>query len=251
MFRPCIDLHEGRVKQIVGGSLRDDGAGLQTNFVADHDAGWFAARFRDDALKGGHVIQLGPGNDAAARLALRTFPYGLQLGGGVTPTNAAGWLEAGASHVIVTSYLFDGPRFDRARLAELVATVGAARIVIDLSCRRVDDNYVVHTNRWQTATDAIVSAALLDELAESCAEFLVHGVDVEGLQSGVDRQLVEALGRWTTRPTTYAGGARALDDLTFVSSHGLDLTYGSALDIFGGSLAYDAVVAASRALPAR
>jgi phosphoribosylformimino-5-aminoimidazole carboxamide ribotide isomerase len=248
MFRPCIDLHDGQVKQIVGGSLRDDGEGLLTNFVADHDSAWFAARFRDDGLRGGHVIQLGPGNTDAARLALATFPGGLQLGGGVTPANATEWLDAGASHVVVTSFLFDGARFARDRLAALVEQVGAARLVIDLSCRRLGDHYVVHTNRWQTATDAVLSPALLDELAPLCAEFLVHGVDVEGLQIGVDRALVELLGQWSPRPTTYAGGARSLDDLRFVTKHGLHLTFGSALDIFGGPLPYAEVVAASHAL---
>jgi phosphoribosylformimino-5-aminoimidazole carboxamide ribotide isomerase len=250
VFRPCIDLHEGRVKQLVGGTLTDAGAGLRTNFVAEHDAAWFAARFRDDGLRGGHVIQLGPGNEAPARRALAAHPGGLHLGGGVTPANAAGWLDAGASHVIVTSFLFDGPRLDRDRLAAVRTAVGRGRLVLDLSCRRVGDDYVVHTDRWQTPTDAVLSAALLDELAGSCAEFLVHGVDVEGLRGGVDRDLVEQLGRWAPIPTTYAGGARSLDDLELVAAHGLHLTYGSALDLFGGDLPYADVVAASRRLAA-
>lgn len=250
MFRPCIDLHEGRVKQIVGGTLTDAGAGLRTNFVAEQDAAWFAARFRDDGLAGGHVIQLGPGNADAARRALAAFPGGLQLGGGVTPANAGAWLDAGASHVIVTSFLFDGPRLDRGRLAALRAAVDRSRLVLDLSCRRVDDRYVVHTDRWQTPTDAVLSPELLEELAGSCVEFLVHGVDVEGLRGGVDRALVERLGRWAPLPTTYAGGARSLDDLAFVAGHGLHLTFGSALDLFGGDLPYADVVAASRRLAA-
>ena len=245
MFRPCIDLHDGRVKQIVGGTLTDDEASLRTNFVAEHDSAWFAEMFRADGLHGAHVIQLGPGNTAAARLALAAFPGGMQLGGGVTPDNARGWIDDGASHVIVTSYLFAGPKLDRARVAAMRAAVGRERLVIDLSCRRVGDHYVVHTNRWQTPTDAVVSARLLDELASSCAEFLVHGVDVEGLRGGMDETLLGCLSQWSPLPLTYAGGARSLDDLALATRLGVHVTFGSALDIFGGTLAYRDVVAAA------
>jgi len=248
VFRPCIDLHEGHVKQLVGGTLTDDGA--TTNFVADQPAGWFASRFRDDGLVGGHVIKLGPGNDEAARQALAAYPGGLQVGGGINADNAVEWLEAGASHVIVTSWLFDGPTLDPDRLAALVAAVGRERLVLDLSCRRRGDEHVVVTDRWQTFTDLVVSPDALEDLAGHCAEFLVHGVDVEGLAQGIDTDLVQLLAASSPIPTTYAGGARALDDLSLVERLGggrIDLTIGSALDLFGGhGVRYDDVVAWNR-----
>lgn len=237
MFRPCIDLHEGRVKQIVGGTLAD-GADPTTNFVADQGSEWFADRFRADGLAGGHVILLGPGNEHAARAALAAYPGGLQVGGGVTADNAEAWLDAGASHVIVTSWLFVDGRLDDGRLDRLQAAVGRDRLVLDLSCRRRDDRYVVVTDRWQTFTDVAVDGPTLAELEHRCAELLVHGVDVEGLAQGIDIELVERLGALVTVPCTYAGGARSLDDLDRVEELGrgrLDLTIGSALDLFGGS----------------
>lgn len=237
MFRPCIDLHQGRVKQVVGGSFAEDDDAPTTNFVADQDAGWFARRFRDDGLEGGHVIMLGPGNEDAARLALATYPGGLQVGGGITADNAARWLEAGASHVIVTSWLFPDGGLDQARLDRLEAEVGRDRLVIDLSCRRRGDDYLVVTDRWRTFTDVVVDRATLTALAEHCAEYLVHAVEVEGLSRGIDTELVRRLAAAVTIPTTYAGGARSLDDLALVDELGagrLDLTIGSALDLFGG-----------------
>lgn len=239
-FRPCIDLHAGKVKQIVGGTLRDgSGEGPVENFVAREGAGWFARRFRDDGLVGGHVIRLGSGNDEAAREALAAWPGGLQLGGGIDPRNAADWLEAGASHVIVTSWLFDAEaRLSRRRLREIVAAVGARRLVIDLSCRRAGAAWQVAMNRWQTLTDLPLTPGVLDELAEHCAEFLVHAADVEGLCRGIDRELVEMLGSWGRLPLTYAGGAASLDDVRLVEEAGggrVDVTVGSALDLFGGS----------------
>jgi len=238
MFRPCIDLHEGKVKQIVGGTLQDGGAGLRTNFVADRPASWYAALYRQDGLTGGHVIQLGPGNEAAAREALAAYPGGLQLGGGVNAQNARGWLEAGASHVIVTSYVFHEGRVDEERLAALVKAVGRERLVLDLSCRKKGEAYYIVTDRWQKWTQEQLGPALMERLAGSCAEFLVHAVDVEGLCRGIDEELVVALSRWSPVPVTYAGGAKSLADLERVTelSHGrVDLTIGSALDIFGGS----------------
>ncbi len=238
-FRPCIDLHDGRVKQIVGGTLRDDAVGLRTNFESEHPAEWFAARYRDDALTGGHVIKLGPGNDDAARAALAAYPGGLQLGGGITAENAGVWLEAGASQVIVTSWLFDSTgHFLAERLDALVNVVGRERLVIDLSCRSDGEGWVVAMNRWQTRTELALDAATLAQLAASCAEFLIHAADVEGKCEGIDARLVEFLGRHATIPVTYAGGARSLDDLAEVerlSAGRVDLTIGSALDLFGGS----------------
>lgn len=237
VFRPCIDLHQGQVKQIVGGTLGDN-PDPTTNFVATQGSGWFAARFRDDQLGGGHVIMLGPGNEGAARAALATYPGGMQIGGGITAANATGWLEAGATHVIVTSWLFPEGRLDERRLDQLVAVVGRERLVIDLSCRRRGDDYLVVTNRWQTFTDVTVDGPTIAGLTDRCAELLVHGVDVEGLSQGIDADLVERLGTLVTVPTTYAGGARSLHDLDLVERLGqgrLDLTIGSALDLFGGT----------------
>lgn len=237
MFRPCIDLHEGRVKQIVGGTLEAPARGLQTNFVSDQSAAWFAELYRRDGLTGGHVIMLGAGNDTEARAALAAYPGGLQIGGGITATNARGWLAAGASHVIVTSWVFRDGRVDRERLAELVRVAGRERLVLDLSCRKRDGQYFVVTDRWQKFTQVTLSAATLETFAGSCAEFLVHAVDVEGLCRGIDGELVAQLGRWSPIPVTYAGGANSIADLEAVTQLGqgkVDLTIGSALDIFGG-----------------
>ncbi len=238
-FRPCIDLHNGQVKQIVGGTLRDDGRGLRENFVSTEPPAAFARRYRDDALPGGHVIKLGPGNDEAALAALAAWPGGLQIGGGLHLDNAVQWLDVGASHVIITSWLFDAAgRFLPERLDALVARVGASRLVIDLSCRRVADGWVVAMNRWQTLTDLAVTPATLDRLADSCAEFLIHAADVEGLCGGIDADLVRLLGGWAGRPLTYAGGVASLDDVRLVedlSGGTVDVTVGSALDLFGGA----------------
>jgi phosphoribosylformimino-5-aminoimidazole carboxamide ribotide isomerase len=235
MFRPCIDLHEGKVKQIVGGTLGD--TGLRTNFVSEQSAAWFAELYRCDRLFGGHVIMLGAGNDAEARAALKTFPGGLQIGGGINSENARGWLEAGASHVIVTSWVFRAGRVDWARLDELVKTIGNEKLVLDLSCRKRGEDYFVVTDRWQKFTELVVNAETLEKLSAFCAEFLIHAVDVEGLCRGIDGELVEKLGQWSPIPVTYAGGASSLADLELVTQLGggkVDLTIGSALDIFGG-----------------
>jgi phosphoribosylformimino-5-aminoimidazole carboxamide ribotide isomerase len=248
MFRPCIDLHEGKVKQIVGGTLGD--AGPRTNFVSDRSAAWFAALYKRDGLTGGHVIQLGPGNETEARAALAAFPGGLHLGGGVNVQNARSWLEAGASHIIVTSWVFREGRVDWERIGELVKTVGRDRLVLDLSYRQRGGNYVVVTDRWQKFTEVAITLETLKKLAGSCSEFLVHAVDVEGLCHGIDRELVKKLGQWAPIPTTYAGGANSLADLEEVTQLGrgkVDLTIGSALDIFGGTgVKYDEVVKFNR-----
>lgn len=236
LFRPCIDLHQGQVKQIVGGSLNDQGA--DTNYVSPHDAAYYAELYRREKLTGGHVIALGPGNKEQALKALAAWPQGLQFGGGVNADNAAEFIEAGASHVIVTSYLFEGGQFSWQRLENIKAAVGAERLVLDLSCRRADNGWQIATDRWQTVTELAVNAQTLSELSNHCAEFLIHAADVEGLQGGIDESLVELLGKHCSIPVTYAGGARSLDDLRLVkklSNGGVDLTIGSALDIFGGS----------------
>jgi phosphoribosylformimino-5-aminoimidazole carboxamide ribotide isomerase len=250
MFRPCIDLHEGRVKQIVGGTLSDDAARLRTNFVSSRSSAYYADLYQRDGLTGGHVILLGPGNEAAATEALRAFPGGMHLGGGVNIDNACQWLDLGASHVIVTSWVFRDGVLDHERLNTLVQTVGQKRLVLDLSCRRRDDEYFVVTDRWQKFTSLKVDAATLEGLAQHCDEFLIHAADVEGLCQGIDEELVERLGAASPIPTTYAGGAKSLADLETVERLGkgrIDLTIGSALDIFGGSgVRYEDCVAFNR-----
>jgi phosphoribosylformimino-5-aminoimidazole carboxamide ribotide isomerase len=252
MFRPGIDLHEGRVKQIVGGTLESQGRGLETNFVSDQGAAWFAELYRRDGLTGGHLIMLGAGNDAEARAALAAYPGGLQIGGGINATNARGWLDAGASHVIVTSWVFREGRVDHARLSELVKIVGRERLVLDLSCRKRGGQYFVVTDRWQKFTDVSLSDVTLEAFAGHCTEFLIHAVDVEGLCSGIDGELVEQLGQWSPIPVTYAGGVNSLADLETVTRLGqgrVDLTIGSALDIFGGKgVCYADAVAFNRCL---
>lgn len=250
-FRPCIDLHEGKVKQIVGSTLRDGGSGPQENFVSEHSAGWYAVRYRDDGLVGGHVIMLGSGNEEAALEALRAFPGGLHVGGGIRGDNAQRFLDAGASHVIVTSFIFDErARFSEARLGEIAECLGPSRLVLDLSCRATQDGWVVAMNRWQTMTDLPVDADTFKKLAPYCDEFLIHAVDVEGKCEGIDEPLVRCLSLWCDKPVTYAGGARSVQDLHRVqelSQGRVDVTIGSALDIFGGKGArYEDCVAFNR-----
>lgn len=255
MFRPCIDLHEGKVKQIVGGTLGDAPATLRTNFVSDRSSVYYAELYRRDGLRGGHVIMLGPGNEAAAKAALRAYPGGLQVGGGITADNAASYLKDGASHVIVTSWVFRQGKVDWERLATLVKGIGRERLVLDLSCRQREGDYFVVTDRWQKFTELRVNRETLEELARHCVEYLVHAVDVEGLCRGIDRQLVTKLGDWSPIPATYAGGANSLADLEEVTRLGngkVHLTVGSALDIFGGTgVRYADVVAFNKGLSAR
>jgi phosphoribosylformimino-5-aminoimidazole carboxamide ribotide isomerase len=229
-FRPCIDLHDGQVKQIVGATLGADKAGLRTNFSSTLPPAYFATLYRRDGLTGGHVIMLGPGNEPAALDALAAWPGGLQLGGGITDENAARWLDHGASHVIVTSHVF--------RLRILNRLVGRDRLVLDLSCRWRDDGYYVVTDRWQRFTSLRISPELLADLSAFCAEFLVHAVDVEGTCTGVDARLLGLLAESIPLPTTYAGGVASVADLELIRAAGrgrIDVTVGSALDIFGGS----------------
>ncbi|QHT61987.1 phosphoribosylformimino-5-aminoimidazole carboxamide ribotide isomerase [Paenibacillus lycopersici] len=244
-FRPCIDLHNGKVKQIVGETLGSSGQVVE-NFVSAHDSAHYADMFKRDKLTGGHVIMLGGGNEEAALAALRAYPGGLQIGGGIRAENAALYLEAGASHVIVTSYIFRDGELDMGNLQRIVSEVGKERLVIDLSCKQKDNQWVVVTNQWKTYSNFVVDAAHLRELEAYCDEFLVHAVDVEGKRTGILATLVEQLAQQVTIPTTYAGGARSFGDLELFRSLAngkLDITIGSALDIFGGALSYDEVVA--------
>lgn len=246
LFRPCIDLHDGKVKQIVGSTLSDSESTVKTNFVAEHDSSWFAELYRRDGLTGGHVIKLGPGNDEAAKRALAAYPGGLQVGGGVTAENAPEWLAAGAGQVIVTSYIFADGELKRGRLEKLFQATGRDRLVLDLSCRRLPEGgYRIVTDRWQKFTTLAVDAATLNRLADYACEFLVHAVDVEGKQSGIDAELLGILAEHSPIPCVYAGGIRNFDDIEQVRRAGngrIGYTIGSALDIFGGPLSYAEVV---------
>jgi len=235
IFRPCIDLHQGRVAQIVGSSLSEENTAV--NHLSNHDASYFAALYRDHNLRGGHIISLGENNQQQVLAGLAAFPNGLQYGGGVNPDNATRYLQAGASHVIVTSYLFVDGNFSWSRLRRIEQTVGRQHLVLDLSCRRTADSWTIACDRWQSLTQLEVNAENLIELQAHCDEFLVHAADVEGLQAGMDDDLIALLGKHCSIPVTYAGGARSINDLQRVaelSNDRVDLTIGSALDIFGG-----------------
>ena len=236
-FRPCIDIHQGKVKQIVGGTLSDSETPL-THSTSEHSPAYYAELYQKDGLRGGHVIMLGKGCEAAAKEALAAYPNGLQVGGGINPTNAQTFLDAGASHVIVTSWIFDGAILNFEKVKILSEAVGKNHLVLDLSCRRTHSGWNVATNRWQTITDAVVDENLLQKLAAFCDEFLVHAADVEGLERGMDEELVRFLAEKSPIPVTYAGGAKSIDDLIHcnaISNGKVDLTIGSSLDIFGGT----------------
>jgi phosphoribosylformimino-5-aminoimidazole carboxamide ribotide isomerase len=251
-FRPCIDIHQGKVKQIVGETLQEDASKVVENFVSAKNPGYYASMYKEDGLTGGHIIMLGGGNREAAVQALRAYPQGMQIGGGITAENAAEYLEEGASHVIVTSYVFRDGRLDRDNLRRIVSEVGKEKLVLDLSCKERDGKWYVVTNQWTRFSDLELNEASIRELENFCDEFLVHAVDVEGKREGVQEQLARKLAEWVRIPTTYAGGARSLADLerfrAFTGGR-LDMTIGSALDIFGGALAYREVVDYCRRLP--
>ncbi len=245
-FRPCIDLHRGRVKQIVGATYRDSDEGLVTNFDTQRPARVFAEMYRRDGLRGGHVIMLGPGNEDAAFSALRAYPGGLQVGGGITPANARQFLDAGASHVIVTSYVFREGLIAWDRLKAMRVAVGQKRLVLDLSCTHGDKGYSIVTDRWQRVSNVSLGEQLLAQLATSCDQLLVHAAHVEGRREGVDTALVALLASSAPMTVTYAGGVRSLGDMDAIEDAGggrIDVTVGSALDIFGGPLPYQEVVA--------
>lgn len=238
VFRPCIDLHQGQVKQIVGGSLSDDNKNLKTNFVSKKSSEWYAKLYAKDQLKGGHIIMLGPSNESAAIDALKAYPSGMQIGGGINIENAQKYLDAGASHVIVTSWIFTDNQLNWNRIRDLSNKISKQKLVLDLSCRRVDDGWNIATNRWQTITSTVISPEILNKLSKYCDEFLIHAADVEGLQAGMDEKLIVFLAKFSPIKCTYAGGAKNLDDLDLVneiSDGKVDLTIGSALDIFGGT----------------
>ena len=252
-FRPCIDIHNGQVKQIVGGSLKDQGDQAAENFVSEQDAAFYAGLYKKAGLKGGHVILLN-GKDSPyyeatreqAVLALSGYPGGLQIGGGICPENAAEYLNAGASHVIVTSYVFKTGVISWENLTKIRDVVGKERLVLDLSCRKRDGEYYIVTDRWQRFTEEIVTLELMEKLGSYCDEFLVHAVDVEGKAHGVEKDLAELLGQYTEHPVTYAGGVGSMEDIEVLREAGkgrLDVTVGSALDIFGGSIPFEVLAA--------
>lgn len=253
-FHPCIDIHNGKVKQIVGGTLKDAGDQAAENFVSQQDAAFYARLYQQYNLKGGHIILLNPASSdyyeatrQQAFLALETWPGGLQVGGGIHADNAEDFLEAGASHVIVTSYVFKDGRISYENLNRLVAAVGKENLVLDLSCRKRNGQYYIVTDRWQKFTDVVITPAVLKEMTSYCDEFLIHAVDVEGKASGIETPLAELLSELKDFPVTYAGGVGNFHDLEELRRAGkghLDVTIGSALDLFGGSMPFTEVLKA-------
>lgn len=250
-FRPCIDIHNGKVKQLVGGSLRDKGNQAKENFVSEKSAAEFANLYKEDGLTGGHIILLNAADSEyfqatkqQAIEALQAYPNGMQIGGGVNAENADQWIKAGASHVIVTSFVFKDGKINYDNLNQLVEAVGKEHIVLDLSCRKKQGQYYVVTDRWQKFTDEKVSTELLEKLSAYCDEFLIHGVDVEGTGSGMEEELIKIISDFDKVKITYAGGIASLENIeNFKNLSGgkLDYTIGSALDLFGGHLPYDKV----------
>ena len=247
-FRPCIDIHNGKVKQIVGGSLQDRGNQAKENFVSEQDGAFYASLYREKGLKGGHIILLNSADSEyykatrdQAFLALGAYPGGLQLGGGVNPENAAEYLMAGASHVIVTSYVFRDGHISWENLEKMVQAVGKEHLVLDLSCRKKEDSYYVVTDRWQKFTEEKVTLRLMEKLGGYCNEFLIHAVDVEGKANGVEVPLAKLLGEYEGHPVTYAGGVGSMEDIQILKKATcgkVDVTVGSALDLFGGNIPF-------------
>ena len=230
-FRPCIDIHNGCVKQIVGGSLTDNENQAKNNFVSEKKADFYANMYKKDGFKGGHIIILNPAGSTyynedieQAKLALAAYPGGMQIGGGVNTDNAEKYLDMGASHVIVTSYVFRDGIIDYDRLKNLSHLVGKERLVLDLSCRSDGNDYYVVTDRWQKMTKEKFDSELLEKLGSYCDEFLV-----------------ETLGKLEDKAVTYAGGIHSMKDISFIREKGngrVDFTIGSALDLFGGKIKY-------------
>lgn len=251
-FRPCIDIHNGKIKQIVGGSLCDAGNKAKENFVAEQDGAYYANFYKKDGLKGGHIILLNAADSEyyeatknQALLALSTYPGGFQIGGGITDQNAEFYLNHGASHVIVTSFVFKNGVVNYENLKRIYRVTGKERLVLDLSCRKKEGDYYIVTDRWQKFTDEKITLELLEQLSSYCSEFLIHAVDVEGKANGIEKPLVQMLGNWGKIPITYAGGVGSFEDLKMLRTLGknhLDVTIGSALDLFGGRMSYQSVL---------
>jgi phosphoribosylformimino-5-aminoimidazole carboxamide ribotide isomerase len=251
-FRPCIDIHNGQVKQIVGGSLIDDGDQAVENYISSQDAAYYAELYKKYQLAGGHIILLNNKESIhyeetrqQALKALKAYCGNLQIGGGITPDNAQVFLNAGASHVIVTSYVFKNGQIYMERIKEMCRLVGREHLVLDLSCRKKEDEYYVVTDRWQRFTNVIVEEDLLKELSRYCSEFLIHAVDVEGKSAGIEEALVKRISRCNENPITYAGGVGSIEDIRrfkALTNGEMDITIGSALDLFGGSIDFKRVL---------
>ena len=242
-FRPCIDLHNGSVKQIVGGTLTDQN-NPKVNFFSDYSPSFFAKMFADYNLQGGHIIKLGANNDEAAKEAIKAWPKGLQIGGGITIDSAKEWLNLGASKVIITSCVFEKNNLNIKKLEKIVEEVGRENITLDLSCRKKEEKYFVVTNKWQTFTDLEVEKKSLQMLSEYCSEFLIHSVDLEGLMSGIDINLINII-KESPLQCVYAGGVHSFEDLDIIKEIGkdkIDVTIGSALDIYGGNLKFKEII---------
>jgi phosphoribosylformimino-5-aminoimidazole carboxamide ribotide isomerase len=148
--------------------------------------------------------------------------------------------------VIVTSFVFKNGIINWHNLEAMEKSIGRQRLVLDLSCKKINDRYFIATDKWQKVTSTSIESATLEQLGKHCNEFLVHAVDVEGKQQGIDAPLVGLLAMVSPLPITYAGGIRSLADLedVYITGKGrVDATVGSALDIFGGPLKYADVVA--------
>lgn len=251
-FRPCIDIHNGKVKQIVGSSLKDEGNHATENFVSGNDASYFADLYKKNNLKGAHVIMLNASDSEyyektkeQALLAVRTYKGALQVGGGINADNAKEYIENGADKVIVTSYVFKDGEIQYDNLNKLILAVGKEQVVLDLSCRKKEGKYYIVTDRWQKFTNVEVTYEVLDELSNYCSEFLIHAVDVEGKQQGIDQELIAYLGAWDGIPITYAGGIHTYEDIDTIARLGqgkVHVTVGSALDLFGGKLEFEKLV---------
>ena len=250
-FRPCIDIHDGKVKQIVGGSLGDM-TGADENFVSEYDAAFYGRLYKNCNLKGGHIILLNKSGTPEyledmreAANAIQEFPKGFMIGGGITAENAPDYITMGASHVIVTSYVFSDGKIDYDKLDELLESVGKEHIVLDLSARKKEDGYYIVTDRWQKFTDTKLTVDTMNVLSKYADEFLIHAVDMEGKKAGVDEELIKMLGEFSAIPVTYAGGVSSMEDLELIRELGkgrVDVTVGSALSIFGGTMDWKEVL---------
>ncbi|KAF6005708.1 hypothetical protein HII12_005282 [Brettanomyces bruxellensis] len=231
----CIDIHGGKVKQIVGGTLNQDDteqskntckSNLETNFVSEKSSSYYAKLYEEHGIIRTHVIKLGSleENNRVAIEALKAWPKHLQIGGGINDTNAKYWIQQGADKVIVTSWLFPKGQFDKSRLERISQLVGKEHLVVDLSyfdAGGVEQGRLLSYSRGTARNSSFMQLML------------------KAFCKGIDQELVAKLAEWCTSPIVYAGGAKSIDDLKLVDklSHGrVDLTFGSALDLFGGKL---------------